>query len=87
MKNIVLFRATKVNPNYKTEFEKKFYKYYVGTECNNLDIVIDRKFFKMINMEQDDHLSWIHNEEQTTALSNFVLSLFKLKGISLKNII
>lgn len=82
IKNLILFRAKKLNTMYKNEKEKMFYEFYMNTKFNNLDTLFNFDIIKIIPMNDDNHISWIFNENMTDFLGNYCTKLFESHEIA-----
>lgn len=73
--NIVLFKAEKLNNSYNSDDQLLLYKYYMNSDFNNLDTLIDPKSIQLFHLVNDTHVSWVNNERQVISMCQLISSL------------
>jgi len=79
--NIVLFKAAKLNNTYHSDNQLLLYNYYMKSNYNNLDTLIDPQSIHLYHLADDTHMSWVKNEYQVTSMCSIISSMLKGKTI------
>ena len=72
--HLVLFKASQMNNNYRTEGERRVFGYYDQSEFNDLDTLIERDRITLVTMDNDTHYSWVHNEHQVGEMCTLLVT-------------
>jgi N-(5-amino-5-carboxypentanoyl)-L-cysteinyl-D-valine synthase len=75
--NIVLFKAAKLNNTYSSDDQLLLYDYYLKSNFNNLDTLMDPQSFQLFHLADDTHWSWVKNQRQLTSMCSFISSKLK----------
>uniref|UniRef100_A0A914WMB5 oleoyl-[acyl-carrier-protein] hydrolase n=1 Tax=Plectus sambesii TaxID=2011161 RepID=A0A914WMB5_9BILA len=76
-RNIVLFKAAKLNDTYRSDNQLLLFDYYMKSDFNNLDTLMDPQSIKLFHLADDTHASWVKNERQVTSMCNSISSKLK----------
>ena len=68
---IVLFKAMHANDSYRTDNQRKLYDYYKNSSSNNLETLVDRDRFQLVEMVEDTHGSWVNNQKLLASMAFF----------------
>ncbi|CAF4667770.1 unnamed protein product [Rotaria socialis] len=75
--NIVLFKANKLDNDYRSNAELELLKYYTDSAFNYLDTIVNHKYIRVIEMHDESHTSWISNKEQIANICNYLVRVLK----------
>uniref|UniRef100_A0A914XN27 oleoyl-[acyl-carrier-protein] hydrolase n=1 Tax=Plectus sambesii TaxID=2011161 RepID=A0A914XN27_9BILA len=76
-RNIVLFKAAKLNDTYRSDNQLLLFDYYMKSDFNNLDTLMDPQSIQLFHLADDTHASWVKNEHQVTSMCNSISSKLK----------
>lgn len=72
---IVLFKAMKLDEQFKGGTQLQFFEYYMRSAYNNLETLIPHESFSVELLPKDTHFSWVFNTSLVAAMSSRIRDL------------
>lgn len=70
---LVLFKAPLMNEKARNPNQAKLFEYYMRSECNALDTLLDREHIQLVELGGDTHFTWVHSQTQVQSMCKVLL--------------